>query len=47
MTKEEINLIEDLVYSTIQYELRKIAPTSEEWEIVNDISEIKNKLENI
>ncbi len=47
MTKEEINLIEDLIYHKIQYQLRGITPNRESWEIASDIDEIKNKLEKL
>lgn len=47
MTKEEINLIEELIYATVQYKFRETAPSPEIWEIAEDIQDIKKKLENV
>ncbi len=47
MTQEEIDLIEELVYNSIQYQLRQQAPSQELYEIANDISDIKNKLKSV
>jgi len=44
MTQEQINLIEDLIYTTIEYKFAEISPTKKLWEIANDIDKIKKQL---